>query len=282
MKRILFVSLLVLQSALLCAQSFSFVYLPDIHLRPDPEVKAGFEKMVSVVNTLHPDFVLTGGDMIYTAKTVNGQKAAVLFDFMDKEFKLFKMPVKMTMGNHENVGITAESGIDKTDKDWGKQMFEKRYQKRYYSFVFNGWKFFILDGIKILEKTKNYTEDIDPEQIEWIKKELKSTDKNTPLVISMHTPFIDPNSVVTSKSKVMPAICDTVLNMFKEYNLKMVLEGHTHRYMNLFYHGIYYLSGGSSEINTDKEDHGFLQVRVKDNVPAVNFVGLPAPAEKLY
>lgn len=280
MKKIFIISVSLLQAFLSYGQSFSFVYLPDIHLRPDSDVKAGFEQMVSRVNKIHPDFILTGGDMIYTAKTVNGKKAAVLFDFMDKEFRLFTMPVYTTMGNHENVGITAESGIDKTDPDWGKQMFEKRYHKRYYTFEYKGWKFFILDGIKIMEKTKNYTEDIDDEQIEWIKKELKSTDKNTPLVISMHTPFIDPNSVVTSKSKVMPAICDTVLNMFKGYDLKMVLEGHTHRYMNLFYHGIYYLSGGSSEIYTDEEDHGFLQIKVNGTVPAVNFVDLPEPAEK--
>jgi predicted MPP superfamily phosphohydrolase len=115
MRRNLLILILVLQSLLLSAQNFSFVYLPDIHLRPDSAVMAGFAQMTSRVNRLHPDFVLTGGDMIYTAKTVNGQKAAILFDLMDKEFRMFKMPVRMTMGNHENVGITAESGIDKTE-----------------------------------------------------------------------------------------------------------------------------------------------------------------------
>lgn len=274
MKKIIFILFLVLQSALFSAQNFSFVFLPDIHLRPDSATKTGFEKTASLVNDLHPDFVLTGGDMIYTAKNVNGQKASVLFDFMDKEFKLFRMPVRMTMGNHENVGITAESGIDSTDTAWGKQMFEKRYHKRYYTFEFKGWKFFVLDGIKILEKTKNYMEGIDEDQIDWIKDELLSTDKRTPLVISMHTPFVDPNSVISSQSKTMTVICDTVLRMFQGFNLKMVLEGHTHRYMNLFYHGIYYLSGGSSEIYTNEDDHGFLFIKVNNEHEDIKFVSL--------
>src|SRR5512133_3139222 len=213
MNRILLISILLMQVALLAAQKFSFVYLPDIHLRPDSTVQAGFEQMVSRVNSLHPDFVLTGGDMIYTAKTVNGQKASALFDFMDKEFKMFKMPVRMTMGNHENVGITAESGIDKTDPDWGKQMFERRYHTRYYSFLFNGWKFFVLDGIKIREQEKDYTQGIDSAQIGWLRNELNSTDKTIPLVISMHTPFINPENVISSSSRVMSPVCDTVLHM---------------------------------------------------------------------
>lgn len=280
MKRRLILTLLLVQTILLSAQNFSFVYLPDIHLRPESTIAAGFDKMVSIVNKLHPDFVLTGGDMIYTAKTVNGQKAAILFDYMDKKFQKFKMPVYLTMGNHENVGITKESGIDKTDPDWGKQMFERRYNKRYYSFVFDGWKFFILDGIKIRELEKDYTQGIDLEQIKWLSHELAMTDTTMPVVISMHTPFVNPHEVISSGSGPVSPVCDSVLKMFSRHNLKMVLEGHTHLYMNLYYDGIYYLSGGSSEIYTDGINHGFLFVRVKNTQEDVKFIPLPGPGKK--
>lgn len=278
MKRNLLLILLFAQAVGLHAQSFSFVYLPDIHLRPDSTVTAGFEKMVSVVNKLHPDFVLTGGDMIYTAKTVNGQKAALLFDYMDKEFERFRMPVYLTMGNHENVGITKESGIDKTDPDWGKQMFERRYNKRYYSFTSNGWKFFVLDGIKIREQEKDYTQGIDAEQINWIRHELESTDTKMPLVISMHTPFVNPEDVLSTDSGPVPAVCDSVLKLFGRHNLKFILEGHTHLYMSLYYEGKYILSGGSSEIHTDEHNHGFFFIKVNKKGEFVKFVPLPGPA----
>jgi predicted MPP superfamily phosphohydrolase len=277
MKRRLILILLLVQTFLLSAQNFSFVYLPDIHLRPDSTVSAGFDRMVRAVNKLHPDFVLTGGDMIYTAKTVDGKKAAVLFDYMDMKFSKFRMPVYMTMGNHENVGITKESGIDKTDPDWGKQMFEKRYNKRYYSFVFGGWKFFVLDGIRIREPEKDYTQGIDNEQIEWLRNELAATDTTMPAAISMHTPFVNPHDVISTESGPVSSVCDSVLKMFKGHNLKLVLEGHTHVFMNLYYDGTHYLSGGSSEINTDGKNHGFLFIRVKNAGEDVRFIPLPRP-----
>lgn len=265
--------LLLIQITLVSGQkNFSFVFLPDIHLQPTAPDMAGFDKMTRQVNKLHPDFVLTGGDMIYTAKNVNDQKAGVLFDLMDNEFKRFKMPVYYTIGNHEHVGITEESGIDKSNPNWGKQMYERRYNKRYYTFNYGDWKFFVLDGIKILEKEKNYTQDVDSVQIAWIRSELNAINKNTPIVISIHTPLINPHAITSSASKVMSAISDSVLTLFRDYNLKIVLEGHTHLYMNLYAHGIHYISGGSTSFGTDGFDDGFLLVTVKNNSEDLKFI----------
>ncbi len=272
MRKILICLLLILEVTLLSAQkNFSFVFLPDIHLQPDSAVKASFERVVKQVNKIHPDFVLTGGDMIYTAKLVDDKKAAVLFDLMDKEFKLFKMPVYYTIGNHEHVGIEGNTGIDKSNPNWGKQMWIKRYGRQYYTFIYNGWKFFVLDGIRILPDQKGYTEGVDSAQIEWIKSELNYTDKKIPLVISIHSPIINPHAVTTS-TRVMSPQTEAVLNLFKEYNLKIVLEGHTHYYMNLYYHGTYYLSGGSTSYGTSDEDDGFILVRIRKNNEEMEFI----------
>ena len=273
MKRIFLISLLILQVSLISGQKdFSFVYLPDMHLRPDSLIISNFERVASQVNAIHPDFVLTGGDMIYTAKNVNDQKAKTLFDLMDKELKLFKVPVYLTMGNHENVGITVESGIDSSNVNWGKKMYMKRYNKRYYSFVYNGWKFFVLDGIRILIQQKNYTEGVDSVQIEWIKKELQSTDKKMPIVISIHPPLVNPEGITNPASKVISSNAATILGLFKDYNLKTVLEGHTHRYMFLYVNGIYYINGGSSEYGTNPFDFGFIKVDIKNNIEDIKFL----------
>jgi predicted MPP superfamily phosphohydrolase len=253
-------------------KNFSFVFLPDLHLQPDSVIIASFERLTKQVNKLHPDFVLTGGDMIYTAKNVNDKKAEVLFDLMDKEFRRFKMPVFMTMGNHEQVGITQESGIDKTNPNWGKKMYEKRYLKRYYTFNYGDWKFFVLDGIKILEKEKDYTQGVDSIQIKWIRNELQSTNKNTPIVVSIHTPLINPHALTSSQSSDMSANSEAVLNLFKGYNLRIVLEGHTHIYMNLYLQGIYYVSGGSTSYGTENFDDGFVMIKVRNNTENLKFI----------
>ncbi len=265
--------ILLFQVTLLSGQkNFSFVFLPDIHLNADSSVMADFEQLVKQINKLHPDFVLTGGDMIYTAKNVNDKKAELLFNLMDKEFGSFSMPVYKTMGNHENVGITVESGIDKTNPNWGKQMYEKRYGKRYFSFIYNGWKFLVLDGIKILDKEKNYTQGIDSLQVEWIKSELNQTDKKMPLVISIHPPVVNPHALTSSSIKVMSPETEAVMGLFRDHNLKIVLEGHTHLYMNLYFNGIHYISGGSTADGTDPMDYGFMQVSVKNDKEDFQFI----------
>lgn len=272
-KRLSMWMILLLQILLIsCKENFSFVFLPDIHLQPDSAVVAGFEKTVRQVNRLHPDFVLTGGDMIYTAKNVNDQKAKILFNLMDREFKKFKMPVHLTMGNHETVGITAESGIDSTNQMWGKRMYESRYGKRFYTFWYKGWKFFILDGIKILVEEKNYTQGVDSLQLEWIRNELLDTDKTTPIVISIHTPLINPHAFEGSGISAISENSFRVLDLFRSHNLKIVLEGHTHLYMNMNFNGIYYISGGSTSYGTDMNDDGFMLVDIKKDNEDLRFV----------
>jgi predicted MPP superfamily phosphohydrolase len=273
MKKLKLSLILIFQITLLLAQKdFSFVFLPDLHLQPDSSVLTNFKNYTLRINELHPDFILTGGDMIYTAKSVDDKKAKVLFDLMDKELKLFKMPVYLTMGNHENVGITQESGIDKSNPMWGKQMYEKRYTSRYYSFSFEGWKFFILDGIKILEKEKNYTQGVDSLQINWIRDELLVTDKGMPIVISIHTPLINPNAMSNSKSQALSENSEAVLNLFKEHNLRVVLQGHNHIYMNLLINGIHYISGGSTAFGTDRINDGFIAINIKNNTEKIKFL----------
>jgi Icc protein len=273
MNRIKLCLILFFQITLVFGQkNFSFVYLPDIHLQPDSAVLAGFEQLARRINKLRPDFVLTGGDMIYTAKNVSEKKAEILFDLMDSEFKRFRMPVYLTMGNHENVGITEESGIDKTNPMWGKNMYESRYTKRYYTFEYNGWKFFILDGIKILEKEKNYTQGVDSVQMEWIRKELLTTDKSVPVIISIHSPLINPHAIASSDSEALSANSAAILNLFRDHNLRMVLEGHTHLYMDLFFKGVSYVSGGSTAYGTDPGDMGFLLVKVRKGIESRQFI----------
>jgi len=273
MKRTILSLLLFIQMAILFGQNdFSFAYLPDLHLSPESAVLENFERLTVKLNELDPDFILTGGDMIYTAKSVNDKKATALFDVMDKEFELLNMPVYLTMGNHENVGITEESGIDKSNPMWGKRMYEKRYTSRYYSFTKEDWKFFILDGIKILEKEKNYTQGIDKDQIDWIKEELKKTDKETPIIISIHTPLINPHAMRDSDSKALSSNAEAVLSLFEDHDLRIVLQGHNHIYMNLYIHGIHYISGGSTMYGTSQTENGFILVNVKNGTEEIQFI----------
>jgi UDP-2,3-diacylglucosamine pyrophosphatase LpxH len=211
--------------------------------------------------------------MIYTAKNVDENKAKVLFDFMESKIHEFKMPVYYTMGNHEIVGVLAESGMDPSHPLWGKGMYEKLYGNRYRTFTHSGWKFFLLDGIQILEKERNYTQGVDSVQIEWLKNELLLTDINTPVIVAIHTPLLNPHAINNSQTQLLTGNSETVLNLFKDHNLKIVLEGHTHLYMNLFFDGIHYISGGSTSYSSNLNGNdGFTIVRIKNNTGDIQFI----------
>jgi len=273
MKRAFLLLIFIFQISLLFGQnSFSFVFLPDIHLEPDSAVEVNLDRVIKKINKLKPDFLITGGDMIYTAKNGDDKKAKKLFDLMDEKFTKFKMPIYYTMGNHEVVGILPNCGIDSSHPQWGKRMYEERYGKRYKSFVNSGWKFFLLDGIKIREKEMDYTTGVDSMQIEWLKYELLQTDSNMPIVIVIHTPLINPYAIINTQYQILSKNAETVLNLFDDYNLKMVLQGHNHKYMNLFFGGIYYLSGGSTLLRTEPVNEGFLFVKIKNNVEKIKFI----------
>ena len=275
MKIWIYILFLILGAVQLSGQNkFSFVFLPDLHLQPDSAIEADFNLLAKQINKIHPDFILTGGDMIYTAKNGDEKKAEILFDFMASELGKFKMPVYYTMGNHEVVGILPDSGIESSHPQWGKRMYEQRYGKRYKSFEYSGWKFFLLDGIKILEEKMNYTSGVDNEQMDWIKSELENLPANVPIIVSIHTPLVNPKAFIDSGIPALSENAKAVLDLFEGHNLKMVLQGHNHVYMNLMFRGVHYVSGGSTSYSDDLKhfDDGFIQVRIKGNQEETEFI----------
>jgi len=73
--RIIVISLLAISTFSSCENkipnkekdSFSFVFITDIHLQPEKNAPVGFKQAIDSINKLNPDFVLTGGDHIMDA-----------------------------------------------------------------------------------------------------------------------------------------------------------------------------------------------------------------------
>jgi 3',5'-cyclic AMP phosphodiesterase CpdA len=168
----------------------------------------------------------------------------------DEVIKKSKSPVYNTMGNHELYGIYERSGADTSSPDYGEKMFERRLGESYYSIEHKGWKFFIINSIEDTGKDK-YTGLVDAGQMEWIKDELAKTDPAMPLVISTHIPFITAftqkydGSTLASDSSIVVSNSREVLSLFKEHNLKLVLQGHLHTIEDIHIDGIHFITGGA-------------------------------------
>lgn len=253
--------------------SFSFVFMTDIHLQPERNAVEGFRQAIDSVNMLNPDFVITGGDLIMDALGQKFGRADSLYNLYSETAKHFNMPVYNTMGNHEIFGIYDDSGIENNHPEYGKRMFEGRIGKRYYSFDHKGWHFMILDAVEDTHES-SYIGLIDSVQMKWIVSDLAKVDPKTPIALSVHIPFItsymqifygstepNGNSLVITNAK-------DVLALYSNHNLKIALQGHLHYLEDIYAQGTHFITGGavSSKWWNGKNkglEEGFLVIHVE-------------------
>lgn len=230
--------------------SFSVAFLTDIHLQPEGNALKGFSQALDTLNRLNPDLIITGGDMIMDALGQSFERADSLYNLYDEVIKKTNIKVYNTMGNHEIYGIYKSSEADPSNQEYGEKMFEKRIGNSYYSFDHKGWKFMIINSIEDTKKGR-YIGLVDSVQLSWIGSELKKTDPATPIVISTHIPFLTANtqkyegSTVASDSSTVVSNSKELLDLFRGYNLKLVLQGHLHTVEDIFIDNVHFITGGA-------------------------------------
>jgi 3',5'-cyclic AMP phosphodiesterase CpdA len=229
---------------------FSFVFITDIHVMPERNATEGFLQAIDTINSLSPDFVLTGGDNIMDALGQTYGRSDSLYNLYSATVENLKMPVYNTMGNHEVFGLYEKSGISPDHEEYGKKLFENRLAKRYYSFDHKGWHFVVIDGIGFT-KDRRYYGYVDTGQIEWLKKDMEKVGKEKPIVVSTHIPLLSvgsqimqgPNEPLGKGSVINNA--NEVIAILEQYNTKLVLQGHLHFLEDIQYNGIHYITGGA-------------------------------------
>jgi 3',5'-cyclic AMP phosphodiesterase CpdA len=255
------------------AESFTFAFLTDIHVQPERQATEGFRAAIEKVNTLKPDFVITGGDLIMDALGVGYERADSLYDIYENEVAALGMPVYNTLGNHEVFGIYEKSGVSPEHPEYRYGMYEKRLGKTYYSFDHKGWHFMVLNSVMETEE-RRYIGMIDEEQMDWISRDLVGVDPETPIVISTHIPFItvftqvlfgeyapDYHGLVVENARA-------VLDLFDGYNLKLVLQGHLHYLEDIDVNGLHFITAGAVSAQwwtgpNHGVEEGFLMVKVE-------------------
>jgi 3',5'-cyclic AMP phosphodiesterase CpdA len=251
--------------------SFEFVFLTDIHIRPDMNAPIGFQMAIDEVNRLNPDFVLTGGDLVFDALRGNRQRSDSLFTLYKNMSKGFNMPVYHCLGNHDLFAVYEESPEDENHPDYKYGMFERYFGETYYSFNHKGWHFIVLNSLDVTDD-KRYKGFVHEKQLEWLKDDLKKVDKATPVVVVTHIPLITTWKFVNGGSGTRTVEnAPEVFELFENHNLKLVLQGHIHwkeeGFVNDWFH---FITGGSIAGNGWKgrrhnTQEGFIHIKVKDD-----------------
>ncbi len=230
------------------SSSFRFVHFTDPHIQPELHAREGCEKAFSAINALKPDFAVAGGDLVFDSSEVTPARAKELFDLYTSTAKGLRMPVHYVPGNHDVYGLSPKGKVEPTDPMYGKKMFEDRIGARYSSFDHKGWHFIQLDSIGV--DGRNYRGEIDPEQFDWLKRDLEKTGPKTPVVVTAHiaivtsmVQFLIPQGASQKGFVVVNA--KDALDLFAKYNVKAVLQGHTHVREIVSYNGCQYITSGA-------------------------------------
>jgi 3',5'-cyclic AMP phosphodiesterase CpdA len=220
---------------------FKFAFLTDIHLNNKAEnCFQGFEKAIEHAKTNEAQFIITGGDNVDIDVLGNKkEEAEELYNKFKNTLDKSEIDIYPTMGNHDRY-----KGADQDDKLYNHGMFEEYISQSYYSFDYDGWHFIVLNSTQICNN--NYC--IDEEQIDWLKNDLAQLKKETPIVVSVHVPFLSVYyPVVDGEYKSTDTFTNfkEVWDMFENNNLKLVLQGHMHLYEEIKVKNVQFITGGA-------------------------------------
>jgi 3',5'-cyclic-AMP phosphodiesterase len=250
---------------------FDFVHFTDTHLQPELGAIEGTRRCFEEINRAKPAFAIAGGDLVMDADLAPKTRAREIYGKYMEAQKRLTMPVHAVIGNHDVVGMQASSGASESDPDFGKGWFEERFGRRYRSFDHQGWHFVMLDSVMVANR--NFTGGIDPEQLQWLKRDLAALAPRTPIIAVTHIPLVSaalqilPDPWKTADTYLIKNSVE-VLEAFGPYNLKAVLQGHTHICEMVVHRGVQFLTSGAVCANWWKgprlgHSEGFAVLRVR-------------------
>lgn len=230
-------------------RSLRLGYFTDIHLPNDPVIQQRAAKAVSKANG--SDLVLFGGDNLMAIDhkdeaTIQGQFSGwkkLLSENLQK-------PYKVIVGNHD-VEQWESAPSPMNGKRRALDLFGM--SGRYWSHSVAGWRIIGLDTVH--QSGNSFMGWLDPEQLEWLRGELKDT--KTPTVVLGHIPILTVTSLANSglraKENALPISFGShvsnhyeAIKMFREAgNIKLVLSGHTHMQDRVDYAGTSYICAGA-------------------------------------
>lgn len=165
-------------------------------------------------------FLVTLGDQSYNShwdlKNIRIPEVAGMID------KLCPDAIYQCMGNHEN----DESVIS----DWDASgMYRKEWGPTYYSMNIGKIHYVVLDNIIYNGNEKpSWKCDVTPQIFDWIKQDIESLSKDSPLVICMHAPVFNRTQFPPKNPSFNYDFGKELYDIIKDFKDVRVFSGHTH------------------------------------------------------
>ncbi len=240
------------------------VHVTDIHVDDfrgsirnysETEGYKAIKKMMHMVNLLDPEFVIITGDHVFGMSYM--KEYPHLYDLLQG----FDVPIFMSIGNHDAINHSYSMAIDNVD---GLKIFEDNFAPLNFTFRYGALKYISLNTMdwSALDRKGKSIFTMTPggqtgtAQLDWFESELAVTDASLILVGYHHPPQ---NSFLGDGSY-------RVMELAREYNVDLVLTGHTHSDAVSFDDDVIYLTTASLSFNEfDGSYPAFRILEVQDN-----------------
>ncbi|WP_214078328.1 metallophosphoesterase [Mesotoga sp.] len=170
-----------------------FAVVNDIHYADDPDLfyeslgdremidnpDEYMTKLVSILETISPDFIVCNGDMGASIKDIDDETATRWATKVRDYLTVGDIPVYYSVGNHE----TNKKKEDPYD------IFHNAYGPEYYSFNSCGTHYIVLNTHNVVDGSFIY--EIDSVQLEWLRRDIESVALNTRIIAFSHEPIFN-------------------------------------------------------------------------------------------
>lgn len=232
--------------------TFRFAFLSDTHIRPEGGADRACAMCFEQISASNCDFAIHGGDHIEDALGVDRERATMLMDLYQRtERAHLRKTVHHVIGNHDCLGVFAESGISPDAPDYGKAFYAAHFGARFYAFDHKGVHFVVLDSIGLTDD-HNYEARIDEDQLAWLQADLARQPEGQRVIVVTHIPLVtalgcyEPVSWLnTPHNWTFVVNGREVLRILQDYNVIAVLQGHSHVFEQITLNGLHFISPGA-------------------------------------
>lgn len=193
------------------------------------------------VDLLHPDFIINVGDTIQGGKD---ETVAREWQELRPVWQRYShYPLYFTAGNHD---VFSDTSRRLYEQETGRPTF--------YSFNYQDAHFTVLDNSR--------TNDLAPDQIAFLEKDLEAHQDKNPKFIFFHRPYWIALLKLGSTDFPLHRIA-------KKYGVEHIISGHGHQFVRIVRDGIAYMEVGSSGGTMQRaleQGHGFKEGRFYHHV----------------
>ena len=228
-----------------------FVFYTDVHARTEWDTPLAMARAAEAINAQRPDFVVAGGDLITDGFQNRMATVEPRWDAYMAMHRAIEGDIYPTLGNHDLVAAIPTDGSPPAEDPRAIYRDKMGLERTYYSFDAAGYRFFVLDSIRISDDEFNHHGHVSMQQIEWLKQELARTPSDLPLVVVIHIPllttFYGATQGATFQAPVNRVVTNNtdVLKTFERHNLLLVLQGHLHAKERLLWRNTTFITGGA-------------------------------------